>query len=266
MGPFERDRAVVGAYHNHSDMSDGSASLEEMCRAGKAAGLWEFGMSDHWVIHPEPGSDADNWRMPPNRLCEYVDRLQTLKKELDSEDFTLRIGLEVDFFFENADEVLSELKKYPLDYLIGAVHYSGLFSVDGSADAWTSLDEPAKAAVCETYWQKMEGAARRREFLFLAHLDLPKKFALIRNGEYFSHAEKVLDVLRQTGGAIELNTSGWFKPCAEQYPARRTLQSAKDRGVPVVINADSHSPAHVTRGFAGAQTLLEECGYRFCGR
>ena len=52
------------SYHNHSNFSDGSSSLEQMCRSAKAAGLREFGMSDHWVIPPDETIDASSWRMP----------------------------------------------------------------------------------------------------------------------------------------------------------------------------------------------------------
>ena len=72
--------------HNHSELSDGSSSLETLCRAGKAAGLKVFGVSDHWVIPPEGITDADEWRMPPEKIDEYVETLLKLKKELDSEN------------------------------------------------------------------------------------------------------------------------------------------------------------------------------------
>ena len=112
------------SYHNHSDMSDGAASLELMCRSAREVGLREFGMSDHWVIPPDDSIDASSWRMKPDRLDEYIEKLLKLKKELDSETFTLRLGLEIDFFFENHREVLKKLEAYPLDYTIGSVHYS----------------------------------------------------------------------------------------------------------------------------------------------
>jgi len=266
MKPFEKNCAVIGGYHNHSDMSDGGSTLEEMCRAGKAAGLREFGMSDHWVIHPELKGEALDWRMDPARLEEYVTCLQKLKRELDSDDFTLRIGLEVDFFFENATEVLAQLRQYPLDYLIGAVHFAGNFGIDTSAADWEPLTKEEKAQICEEYWQKVLGAAQCREFAFLAHLDLPKKFGFICSEDYTPHALKVLDVLQQRGGAIELNTSGWFKPCGEGYPSAAILTEAQKRGIPVVINADAHSASHVTRNFPEAQALLERCGYLFRSR
>ena len=249
------------SYHNHSDLSDGAASLEAMCRAAKAAGLREFGMSDHWVIPPPEITDAVNWRMAPEKLEFYVTELQRLKKELDSESFTLRIGLEVDFFFENASEVLKELEAWPFDYLIGSVHYSGTFPVDHDASDWAPLSPAGIEAVCEEYWRKLEGAALCGGYTFIGHPDLPKKFGYVPDGVYLPHALRVLEAVRKTGGAIELNTSGWFKPCAEQYPAAAILEAACARRIPVVVNADAHHPDHVARNFGRAAEVLAAAGY-----
>ena len=249
------------SFHNHSDMSDGASSPEELCRAGKRSGVREFGVSDHWVIHPQPGSDEEEWRLAPERLGEYVERLLKLKAELDDESFTLRLGLEVDFFFENIDEVLADLRRYPLDYLIGSVHFAGLFGIDRDSADWLPLSRAEREAVCDTYWEKLEGAAARSEFAFLGHLDLPKKFSFIDNTRCFPRAKEVMKVVARHGGAIELNTSGWFKTCAEAYPAPSLLREAAARRIPAVLSADAHHPDHVTRAFARGREALREAGY-----
>ena len=247
------------SYHNHSDMSDGSSSLELMCRSAKAAGLREFGMSDHWVIPPEnSGIDASSWRMIPERLDEYVEKVLALKKELDSGEFTLRLGLEVDFFFENHKEVVGKLAAYPFDYLIGSVHYAGTFPVDHSITDWLPLGEEEKAVICEEYWKKLEGAAACGLYTFIGHLDLPKKFGMIDNGRYLAHGIKVLEAVQKAKGAIELNTAGWFKECSEQYPSPALLKEAYARKIPVIINADAHHHEHVKRNFAEAARVLSQ--------
>lgn len=249
------------SYHNHSDMSDGASSPEELCRAGKRSGLREFGVSDHWVEHPREGSDQDSWRLAPSRLDEYTERLLKLKHELDDDGFTLRLGLEVDFFFENADEVLTRLRAYPFDYLIGSVHFAGLFGIDHAREDWLTLDPAEREEVCAIYWKKLEGAAARREFTFLGHLDLPKKFGFVDSSSSFAPALRVLDVLARNGGAIELNTSGWFKTCAEAYPSPAILRAAAARRIPAVVSADAHHPDHVIRAFDRGRALLREAGY-----
>ena len=76
-----------------------------------------------------------------------------------------------------------------------------------------------------------------------------------------TNAVRLLDAVRKTCGAIELNTSGWFKPCKEQYPACAILKEACARKIPVIINADAHAPAHVARNFDEAAEVLARAGY-----
>lgn len=250
------------SYHNHSDMSDGSASLELMCRTAKAAGLREFGVSDHWVIPPDERIDASDWRMAPERLDEYISTLLKLKKELDCETFTLRLGLEVDFFFENHEAVVKDLAAFPLDYLIGSVHYAGTFSIDHQISDWEGLSQESISRICEEYWQKLEGAAASGHYTFIGHLDLPKKFGLIDNDRYLPHAVRVLEAVRRNKGSIELNTAGWFKECNAPYPSGAILKEAALRQIPVIVNADAHHQDHITRNFSEARQLLAGSGFQ----
>jgi histidinol-phosphatase (PHP family) len=233
-----------------------------MCRNAKEAGIRVFGISDHWVIPPHENMDSESWAMAPERLPDYIRTLQQLRTELQDENFSLKIGLEVDFFFENIDQVLADLEAFPLDYLIGSVHYSGIFPVDYVIEDWLDLDETQKAEICETYYRKLSGAAERREFAFIGHLDLPKKFGLIDNRRYFPHAVKVLDILQKNGGAIEVNTAGYFKECAEAYPAPELLAEAFRKSIPVIVSADAHHSSHLRRNFDPAAEVLKSAGYQ----
>ena len=108
----------------------------------------------------------------------------------------------------------------------------------------------------------MLGAAQCGRFTFLGHLDLPKKFGFLTDGEkYLPHAKQVLDAAAASGVGIELNTAGWFKPCSEPYPSLPMLREANLKKIPVVVNPDAHCPEHVTRGFSEAAALLRQAGY-----
>lgn len=247
--------------HNHSCWSDGSAELEEVCRKGKEAGIKVLGLSDHYVAAPGKGYGSEVWSMELSRLDSYRKTLLKLREQLEDDSFSLKIGLEVDFFFENADCLLPKLAALPLDYLIGSVHYADTFPIDHSILDWQNLTEEEKEKICEKYYEKLEAAALRKEFSFLGHLDLPKKFGLIENDRYFPHAVRVLDNAAKTGMGIELNTAGWHKECNEQYPSLPILREAAKRRIPVIVNADAHDPAHLQRDFLHASEILLEAGY-----
>ena len=61
--------------------------------------------------------------------------------------------------------------------------------------------------------------------------------------------------------AIEINTAGWSLPAQEAYPAFELLSGARQRGIPLLINADAHRPEHLTHDFARARDLARCAGY-----
>ena len=75
--------------HNHSRWSDGKADMESMCRAARAAGVRVFGISDHYVRHPEPDMMPISYSIDLSRLGEYCAELERLKNIFNAEDFTL---------------------------------------------------------------------------------------------------------------------------------------------------------------------------------
>ncbi|OYV05983.1 MAG: histidinol phosphate phosphatase, partial [Verrucomicrobiales bacterium VVV1] len=82
--------------------------------------------------------------------------------------------------------------------------------------------------------------------------------------------EPAIDAIAASGCAIELNTAGWHKPCAEAYPAPRFLELACSAGIPLVISSDSHHPSEVARDFPKAIEWAKAAGFRetllFAGR
>lgn len=253
---------LITSYHNHSTWSDGSSTPEEMYLAAKADGLREFGLSDHWVIHPDKCKDAESWSMKLNRLEKYVSECLAWKNRLDDENFTIRIGIEVDFFEENWQEVLGRLRNHPFDYSIGAVHYFGTFPIDHSAEHWQALSQLQIDEIWRGYWQKVRNLAATRSFDFLAHLDLPKKFNFLPSNGFSDELEETLLSLQKYDLPLEVNTAGWAKPCAECYPRAETLCRACQLGIPVLVNADAHQKEHVTRFYPQAEQLLRDCGYQ----
>ena len=253
---------LITSYHNHSTWSDGTSTAEEMFLAAKAAGLREFGLSDHWVVHPDKCKDSLSWSIKLDHLDKYVSECLEWKKRLDDENFTIRIGVEVDFFEENWHEVLKQLNNHPFDYLIGAVHYFGTFPIDHSAPPWQALDQQQIDAVWQGYWRKIRNLAATCDCDFLAHLDLPKKFNFLPTEAYQGELEETLLVLQKYDLPIEVNTGGWAKPCAECYPGKAGLQRACQLGIPVLVNADAHQKEHITRFFPEAEKLLKDCGYQ----
>jgi histidinol-phosphatase (PHP family) len=249
------------SYHNHSRFSDGADSVDAMVQAAKAAGLAEFGLSDHWVFAPFRNPEAKTWSMAQEQLDKYVQEVCQARQKYCDDSFQLRLGIEVDFFPENAAQVVAALGDQPFDYIIGAVHYVDRFAVDHSAETWAPFTQAQVDDIWRQYWQRIRGLARSGLYDIVAHLDLPKKFAFYPSVELRDEEDAALAAIREADMIIEINTAGLDKPCDEPYPSLSLLQRARALDIPVIVSADAHRCANVKRNFPAAYELMARAGY-----
>jgi len=249
-------------YHNHTRWSDGRATLEEMIAGARAAGLAEFGISDHYA--PFPDGRTVDWALPPAFLPEYVARVLAAK-EAETSGLVIRLGIEIDFFPETIEATKTVLAQYPFDFLIGSVHFvkpgSHFFPIDFAASYWEALSPDEVNTIWRRYWQAICALAESGVCDFIGHLDLPKKFGFLPTTDLTDEVNAALDVIAAAGLAIEINTSGWQKPIAEAYPASPLLRSAHELDIPLLINADAHLPIDAAADFPRARILARDAGY-----
>jgi len=254
------------SYHTHTLWSDGTSSLAALCDAARAAGLDELGISDHYVC-PDDGR-AICWSMAPEALAAYVAAVLTAREEVGT--LTLRLGLEVDYFPETVDTLRVRFAAYPFDYLIGSVHLLNDFPIDEDRQHWDALDPDARVAQWRAYYRQLIRLADSGLCDIVGHLDLPKKFGLLPTADLAVEVAAALDAISAANLTLELNTAGWDKDVQEAYPSLEVLRQARRRDIPLVITADAHAPAELTRHYPRAYALAHDAGYthlvRFHGR
>lgn len=253
---------VSADYHTHTPLCHhAEGTPAQYIEAAKAAGLSEYGISDHAPHTPEP---FDDWRMAMSDLPTYLDWIAEARQEA-GDALQVRAGLECDWL-KGCEPHLATLRNaYSWDYLIGSVHYlptkSGdLWDFDNPAhlSQWNRFSPTDLEELWQVYWQTYTEMVEADLFEIHGHPDLIKKFALRPPGELKSYYEPTIQALEKTGKAFEINTAGWHKPCNEQYPAREFLELAAEAGIPVFINSDAHFPTEVARDFDKAQKLAKE--------
>ncbi len=250
---------IPADYHLHTPLCrHATGDPIEYARAARALGLDEIGISDH---NPSPGIQ-DDWRMAMADLPVYLDMVARTMEESPAEGGpVVRLGMECDWL-ESERTWLEELSGLaPWDYLIGAVHY---IAPDWDVDNPKWIGRISKFGVDATwdlYWKAYEGAIRSGLFDIMAHPDLVKKFGHRPEGDLRRFYEPVVLAMAETGVAMEINTAGWRKDCAEAYPARAFLELAALAGVPLVISSDSHAPGETGFRFADALALARENGF-----
>jgi len=249
----------ITSYHVHSVYSDGRNTVAEIVEAAVELGINEIGISDHFV-YPIPGREV-RWSMRREDLDSYFEEL-IRAEEAAGDAIKVRFGLECDFEPDTAEALGRLLEDYPLDYVIGSMHFLEDFPIDDRPEYWDNLSPEQRNAMMSRYWIRMADLARSRMFDFVGHIDLCKKFGYRPTIDLSREINAALEAIGESGMAVEVNTSGLYMPVGEAYPSQWILRACRELAIPVLITADAHRIADLTRGFDRARQIVVEAGYR----
>ena len=208
---------IKGALHNHTTLSDGDASLEQMADAARRLGWNWLGIADHSpTLTVANGASAEDLLSQHATMQEYNSQWKN-----EGVDFRLFSGVESDILedgkLDHPDDVLSQI-----DYVVASVHAMGRWrsrdESQNTEDLLKCLDHPATTVLGHPTGRILQG---RDGYEVDLHTVL----------EYMSEENK-----NGTLKAIELNASPYRLDLDWRFCKR-----AKELGVPVVINPDAHS-------------------------
>ena len=208
---------VKGALHNHTTLSDGEASLEQMADAAQRMGWNWLGIADHSpTLQIAHGASAED-------LLDQHRTMQKYNKEWEDSgvDFKLFSGVESDILedgkLDHPDDVLAQI-----DYVVASVHAMGRWrsrdESQNTEDLLKCLEHPATTVLGHPTGRILQG---RDGYEIDLHTIL----------EHMSEANKEGELK-----AVELNASPYRLDLDW-----RLCKRAKELHVPVVINPDAHS-------------------------
>ena len=225
----------------------------EYAEYGYRRGLRGIVMTCH---SPMPDRFSHAVRMAPSEFEDYVALIRE-GADRAPEGFEVRLGLESDFF-PGMEKWLGQMHRWAdFHFILGSVHWH----IPEYLDAFWHGDMPRFQ---RQYFEHLAESAETGLFDCLAHPDLVKNASA---GDWlFLEIEpaiiQALDRIAVTGVAVEINTSGVYKPVPEMNPGLAMLRLMKERDIPVVIGSDSHQPERVGDGFVQALDLLDRAGYK----
>lgn len=249
---------MLVSYHVHSTWSDGKSGISDYIKMAGELGLDEIGISDHYVLTPD--GTQQYFGMPLGKLDEYVEDVQMLSGEA-IDGLVVRLGIEVDYFPETEDAVKDLIYSQPFDYVIGSIHFVNEFPIDDAVEPWQRLTQDERNDEIRCYWIRLRQMAESRLFDIAGHLDLPKKFGFFSTEDLSVEIGAALDAVTAADMSFEVNSSGWYKPCKEQYPSIDIIRECYIRQIPVLITSDAHYTENLIRGYEDAYSLIEEAGY-----
>ena len=238
-------------YHMHSTFSDGRRSLGEYVAEAERKRIDEIGFSDHICLKKR------DWSMNHADLPKYVADINALKSR---HRVSIKTGLEVDFVPYGMEDLMRVMKPWSFDYLIGSVHHIGNWLIDSERE----IEEWKKRDADEAhrqYFSLVQDMANSRLFDIVGHLDLTKKFNHRPKNDISNLLLETVQAIGRSGMCIEINTSGLRKPCREIYPSEKLLKMCFDKGIPITLGSDAHTPEDVGAGFDKAIEAVKQVGY-----
>ncbi len=206
---------IKGDLHIHSRYSDGAYSIKEIIEAARERGYQYIAITDHSqslrVAHG----------MTPERLFQQQQEISSLQEHYD--DIIILKGIEVDI---NSDGTLDYSDKIlsTLDLVIASVH--------------TGFNQPADQ-ITERIIRAMENPLVN----IIGHLH---GRILKRRKGYELDLERILRAARDTNTCLEINSSPYRLDLDD-----RSVKIAREYGVRMVINTDSHHLAELDDMYLG---------------
>jgi len=262
--------------HTHTNFSDGSDSPEKYIEAAIASGMTSIGFSDH-----SPLPFENSFALREDQVQNYCDTILDAKCKMQSAKCKMQIflGMEADFIPGMGHSFAWFREKFPLDFLIGSVH---LVKNGKSTDLWF-IDGPDPATYDEgldrlfggdirkgvtTYYRQINEMLATSKMEIIGHLD---KIKMHNRGRLFSENEswyvalvdETLDLIKQTGVIVEVNTRGIYKKRSDShFPGPALLKKIHAMNIPVILSSDAHKPAEISMLFGETADLLIEIGFR----
>jgi len=209
--PLLTQADLEGDVHMHTVETDGRNTIEEMAEAAKGHGYTYIAITDH------SKNLAFANGLDDKRALMHIQRIRSASDQI--EGITILAGVEVDILADG-DLDLSDAVLAEMDIVIASVH--SVFN-----------QEPAKMT------DRLLKAIANPNVSLIGH---PTGRIQLRRDAYHYDMDAVLTAAAQHKVAMELNS----------YPDRLDLndvhlRQAKQRGVKIVINTDSHHTSHLEK-------------------
>ena len=244
-------------YHIHTPLcGHATGEMDAYVQQALRCQLQEIGFSDHLPMFKW---GKPEYAMAFDDLPEYVRRVQELQRQYPQ--LPIKLGIEADYYAPDVEAQTRDLlAQYPFDYVYGSVHLLDGWPLDDPRflHQWASRDVNQ---VYEEYFARLRQAARSGLFDILAHVDLVKKFGYRPTTDLSEMVDHTAQVIKASGVAVEINTSGLRRPVGEIYPTPELLCLFKQYDVPVVFGSDAHKPEEVGCDFDRARAYACDAGY-----
>lgn len=260
--------------HTHTHYFHGKNTVEEMYAAAKKKGLQYYGFSEHTPL--PSGFSCLLYREGDMQIAfaDYIHDVLAIKEKAKRAAFiypqdswpVVLLGMELDFSPHDLAWMDSLINAYPLDYVIGTVHFVGSVNI-GLWDCDT-ISQEEKFLFFEKYYQSIGDLAKWGKADIVAHPDFVKIHCIqdftkwLTTKQAQACIENALLEIREAGMVLEVSTGGLKKTCKEIHPAPCIMELAAKIGVAISFASDSHNIDTVAYSFDELAKFASSYGYK----
>ena len=252
--------------HTHSDNSfDAQSTVEEMCYSAAKKGFYAIAITDH--------CEAPFIRLGYNEeFGDFSERIplsysQTKKaQEKFGEKIKVLCGIELGEPMHDLECTKRALSFGDFDFVLASLH--NLRNMDDFY--FIDFNKCSVSEILKLYFDELAETASFSDFDSLAHLTYPLRYIFEKTGEYpdLSPYQDVIDDIYKTlisnKKALEINTSGLFKPIGRTLPDEFQLKRYRELGGELVtIGSDAHDTSAIASDYDKALEALEYAGFKY---
>lgn len=260
-------------HHTHTSFCDGSKPPLDFVKEAIAQEFSTLGFSSH-----APLPFDNTFALADARVDEYRQTIRSLSYEYAGQ-LEIYLSMEIDFIPGVIEDFAYWKERAALDYVIGGVHLlrapadGRLWFIDGPKRQ--TFDEglrdifgnDIKLAV-RTYFDQMNLMVESQKPDIIAHFDKIKmhnqeRFFSVNDPWYVSLLIESLELVKQNGCIIEVNTRGIYKKrCNELFPNLMALKKINELGIPVTLSSDAHAPEDLSKEYPYALEVIKAAGIK----
>ncbi len=243
-------------YHLHTLFCNhAEGTMEQYAEQAVSLGLSEICFLDHLTLAPEGAAHT----MTEAEVPLYFYAVQELKERYRG-TLDIKVGLEVDFNPSYTFQAERIIEMFAFDMIGGSVHFGGGYNLISRREA-QRVAHLSPAHRYELYLEALDRMLDRDYFDVVCHLDVVRKLGGGVLNAFDPVFDRLLDKIAEKQTAVEVNTSGYAHPARELYPHPDLLEKCRQRGIPITLGSDAHSPESVGRDFPRAIAAIRAAGY-----
>lgn len=256
---------VLCDVHTHSDNSfDAHSTAEEICISAVNKGLYAVAVTDHCEAPMIKYGYNEEFGDFNKTVPLSFTQAKRAKEKFDGKIKVL-CGIELGEPMHDTECTKKALSFGKFDFVLASLHnlrnMNDFYYID--------FNNCSVSEILKLYFNELAETATFADFDSLAHLTYPLRYIFEKTGEYpdLSPYQSVIDDIYKTlisnNKALEINTSGLFKPIGRALPDEIQIKHYRELGGDLItLGSDAHCAGDVGKGIEEGAKLAVKCGFK----